>query len=140
MIAKSSWFSPRKYGGWGLTPNCWQGWAYIGLIILLLGGASLLPLPGMWSSGLMFAFGVIFSLDFIDIFLHLKKDERDVIHEALAERNAMWFMVTTLGFGIAYQAGVSVVSSISSVDPVILIALGGSVIIKAITHWYLRNK
>ena len=140
MIAKSSWFSPRKYGGWGLTPNCWQGWAYIGVITLLLVLVSNLNLPGFWSTGLMLALGTIFTVDFIDIFVHLKKDERDVIHEALAERNAMWFMVATLGVGVAYQASVGVVTKSLSLDPVILIALIGSVIVKAATHWYLRNK
>lgn len=29
MIGNPKWFNPRKYTGWGLTPNCWQGWAYI---------------------------------------------------------------------------------------------------------------
>jgi hypothetical protein len=134
MIAKSTWFSPRKFGGWGLTPNCWQGWAYIGIIVLLLAILGSIKLPGFWSTGLMLTVGIIFSLDFIDIFIHLKKDERDILHEALAERNAMWFMVATLGIGIAYQA------SSNNIDPIILIALFGSMIIKAATHWMLHNK
>lgn len=134
MIAKSSWFSPRKFGGWGLTPNCWQGWTYILFISLLIGILGSIKLPGFWSTGLMLAIGIIFSLDFIDIFVHLKKDERDVMHEAIAERNAMWFMVSVLGFGVAYQA------SSNTIDPIILIALVGSMIVKAITHWYLQNK
>jgi len=140
MIAKSSWFSPRKYGGWGLTPNCWQGWAYIGFIALSMGIISNLKLPGFWSTGLMLALGIIFALDFIDIFVHLKKDERDVIHEAIAERNAMWFMVAALAVGIAYQTSVGIITKTTNIDPIIIIALVGSTIIKAMTHWYLRNK
>lgn len=140
MIAKSIWFSHRKYGGWGLTPNCWQGWAYIASIVLLMTLISKLNLPRFWSTGLMLTLGIIFSIDFIDIFIHMKKDERDVIHEAVAERNAMWFMVAALGFGIVYQASIGIVTKTVNIDPVILIALGSSVIVKAATHWYLRNK
>lgn len=135
MIAKSSWFSPRKYGGWGLTPNCWQGYAYIGALVLLLVIISNLQLPGFWSTGLMLAVAAIFSIDFIDIMLHLKKDERDVLHEALAERNAMWTMILVLVIGVAYQT-----SSTGAVDPIILAALAGATVVKAITHWYLRDK
>lgn len=135
MIAKSSWFSPRKYGGWGLTPNCWQGYTYIGVQVALLVFIGNLKLPGYWTTGLMLVFGIIFSIDLIDIMLHLKKDERDVLHEALAERNAMWVMILVLVIGVAFQA-----SSGQAPDPIIIIALVGATITKAITHWYLRDK
>ncbi|HBP51445.1 MAG: hypothetical protein US68_C0003G0010 [Candidatus Shapirobacteria bacterium GW2011_GWE1_38_10] len=140
MIANPKWFSPRKYSGWGLTPNCWQGWAYIALIALPIIVISNLSLPASWSTIFIFIWATIFSLDFIHIFINMKKDERDIAHEAIAERNAMWFIVTALALGIAYQASISVVKNSYQVDPVILIALIGATIVKAITNFYLRNK
>lgn len=34
MIARADWFRRRKYGGWGVSPRTWQGWAYIVAILL----------------------------------------------------------------------------------------------------------
>lgn len=36
MFAKTEWFQKRKYGGWGLTPRTWQGWAYVGGFIAVV--------------------------------------------------------------------------------------------------------
>jgi len=135
MIAKASWFSQRKFGGWGLSPNCWQGWAYIALIALPIILIQYLNLPGFTGTALMLAWSLFFSIDFLMVFFHIKKDERDILHEALAERNAMWFMIMALIVGVAYQTASSGV-----VDPVILVALIGAMIVKAITHFYLRNR
>jgi len=140
MIADPKWFSPRKYGGWGATPNCWQGWAYIGLVILPFIIIPLLHLPGFWSTGLMIVWAIIFSFDLIHIMLNLKKDERDTIHEALAERNAMWFMVTILALGFAYQTAAGIINGVNQIDPIIIVAIFGALIVKAATHWYLRDK
>jgi len=27
MIGNPEWFQRRKYGGWGIFPKTWQGWA-----------------------------------------------------------------------------------------------------------------
>ena len=141
MLGKPEWFDIRKYGGWGLTPKSWQGWAYILAIVLPLGLASILPIADNIKTGLMLGWAILFSVDFIDIMIHLKKDERDSIHEALAERNAMWFMVTVLALGAAYQAGRNAVMGIEEmIDPIILIALFGAMIVKGLTHWYLKDK
>lgn len=140
MIAKAKWFSQRKYSGWGLTPNCWQGWVYIAAVIAPIMVVPYLNLPGQLPTILQIIWAVIIGIDMIDVFFHIKKDERDVLHEALAERNAMWFMVTALAAGVAYQAAVSVASQSYKVDPVIIVALFGALAVKAGTHWYLRNK
>lgn len=140
MFANPNWFSIRKYGGWGLTPNCWQGWAYIATIALPLIFINFLPLPEAYKPIIMFVWVGIFTLDFLIIMFRLKKDERESIHEALAERNAMWFMVATLIVGVAYQTASGIVKNIFEVDPIILVALGGAVIVKSATHLYLRDK
>lgn len=140
MIGNPKWFNHRKYTGWGLTPNCWQGWAYIALIALPIFLINLLPIGGWIKTTIMFVWAIIFSIDFIDIMRKVKRDERDTLHEALAERNAMWFIITTLAVGAAFQAAQGIASQNVKIDPIILIALIGAVITKAITHLYLRNK
>ncbi len=123
MIAKASWFSIRKWGGWGLTPNCWQGWLYIAVLIL--------PLIFIKNIYFVYSWVAIFIIDILYIFLTLKKDEREVLHEALAERNALWMMILILVVGSIIK---------QTLDPIILVALLGATIVKAITHWYLRDK
>jgi len=140
MIANPKWFNHRKYTGWGLSPNCWQGWAYIIVIALPLFLINSLPIDGWIKTTFMFIWAIIFAVDFIDLMRKVKRDERDTLHEALAERNAMWFMITALAIGISFQAGQSIVTNKPNIDPVILVALVGAVITKAITHFYLRDK
>lgn len=140
MLAKPEWFSPRKYGGWGISPNCWQGWAYIAVVAAPIIVIPYLQLPGMTGSWLMGVWSVIFAADVIDIMVRMKKDEREMMHEAIAERNAMWFMVAILAAGVAWQVASGVVKNTNEVDPVILVALIGATLVKALTHWYLREK
>jgi len=123
MIGKSSWFSPRKYGGWGLTPNCWQGWLYVVIAVLPFVLIKNTPVHYFWL--------IVVSLDFVDIMLHLKKDERETLHEALAERNALWVMILILVAGSFIQ---------KEVNPIVVFALIGSTIAKALTHFHLRDK
>jgi len=141
MFGNAKWFSMRKYGGWGLTPNCWQGWIYLAIIIIPFTILSTLKLPGMTATYLQFVWGGIFALDFIFMITKIKKDERETIHEAIAERNAMWFVIIALVIGLAYQVSVGAVKQdMTNIDPIILIALMGAVLIKAATHIYLRDK
>jgi hypothetical protein len=140
MIANPNWFSMRKYGGWGLTPNCWQGWLYIGLCILPFIILNQLTLPENLKTFLLVIYGSIFAIDFLTIIFRLKKDERETLHEALAERNAMWFMITALSIGIIYQSAISITKQSQAIDPIIIIALLGATITKALTHLYLKDK
>lgn len=140
MIGNPKWFSQRKYSGWGLTPNSWQGWAYIGFIALPLIFVDQLPINEQFKTVFLFIWGLVFVVDFIDIMRKIKRDERDKIHEAIAERNAMWFMIAALVVGVAFQTARGIITNQTQIDPVILIALFGAMITKAITHFYLRNK
>jgi hypothetical protein len=140
MIGKKEWFTTRKYTGWGLTPTCWQGWAYIAAIAAPMVVLQYLTIEDNIKTGLMMVWAIIFSIDVIDLMIKIKRDERDTIHEALAERNAMWFMIAALVTGLAYQAASGVIKQSINIDPVIMIALLGATVVKAITHWTLRNK
>ena len=141
MIAKPQWFARRKYTGWGFTPNTWQGWVYILAVIIPFVILQSLPI----AEGLKLVFGIIWAIifiaDFIDIMVHLKKDERDRLHEALAERNALWTIIAVLVIGIGFQAAATAaLGGVVRVDPIILIALITGVIEKAITNLYLSRK
>ncbi|MFA6095151.1 MAG: hypothetical protein WC757_04710 [Candidatus Paceibacterota bacterium] len=140
MIGKPQWFARRKYTGWGFTPSTWQGWVYLLVIIIPFVLLQSLPIGDNLKLILGIVWAVIFIADFIDIMIHLKKDERDRLHEALAERNALWVIIAVLITGIGFQTAVGVASGVVRVDPIILIALIAGVIAKAITNMYLERK
>lgn len=131
MIANPKWFSPRKYTGWGLTPNCWQGWTYTLSFILLVSFISYLPINLVLKNIIIGLIVSVFLVDVFHIMFLLQKDERERLHEALADRNALLFM---LGALIIYF----LVKQIF--DPWLLVALLGATLVKALTHFYLRDK
>ena len=140
MIGNPRWFTRRKYTGWGFTPSTWQGYVYVLLVILpavLL--ASFPPISHARMIAII-VWVVIICFDFIHIMLHLKKDERDTLHEAIAERNALWIMLLVLIIGVGYQTASSVVDKTLHVDPVIIIAIVAATIVKTVTNIYLDKK
>lgn len=141
VIGRPEWFARRKYGGWGIFPKTWQGWLYLAVIIALL--AIVQIIPGLTENQRLISLIVIaaiFALDTLHIMFTMKNDERDRIHEAIAERNALWAMIFVLAVGVAYQAARGVVQGSFEVDPVILIALGAAVLVKAISNIYLDRR
>src|SRR3989344_4076107 len=123
MIGKPKWFRRRKYTGWGFTPVTWQGWVYVFIIVF---PAIMLSYFHVVSQGWIVAFVVwivVFCLDFVDIMIHLPKDERDRLHEAIAERNALWMIMAVLAIGVGYQIASGAVLGVSKVDPIIIIAI-----------------
>lgn len=103
MFANPNWFRPRKYGGWGLMPVTVAGWLYVIAFVLVVSAISASPLSYLVRQGLTALIVIVFMIDIIDIMIRGKKDERDVQHEAIAERNASWAMVTTIVVAVAYQ-------------------------------------
>lgn len=141
MLGKSKWFKWRKYGGWGFWPSCWQGWLYLAILLSSFFLIQVLPLRSDWAKmWVMAAWAAVFAADAIHIFLTLPKDEREVIHEAKAERNALWAMILVLCAGVAYQVASGMVSGWREVDPVIFAALIAGVLVKAATNVYLDSK
>jgi len=143
MIGKSEWFGRRKYTGWGLTPKTWQAWAYLGIMVAPI--IIIQPVQSL-SVDLKMLFTLIwvgiFAIDFVDIMIKVNKtsDEREKIHEAMADRNALWSILLVIVLGIAYQAAQSVITQGFKVDPVIIIALLVGTIAKAATNIYLDKK
>jgi hypothetical protein len=140
MLAKSSWFQKRKYGGWGITPKTWQGWAYLLTFIAILLIFQLLP---FWNDFQRAVFtGVwllILSVDIIQVMIHLKKDELEKIQEAIAERNASWTMAFVLTIGILYQLISSSLNEKIALDPFLALALFGGLIAKSLSYWKLEK-
>ena len=140
MIGKPEWFRRRKYTGWGFTPVTWQGWVYVfGMILPLVLLMGISPIS-QTRIILIVIWALIISYDFIYIIIHLPKDERDMIHEAIAERNALWVIISVLAIGVGYQAASSSVSGVVKVDPIILIAIGAGLVAKIISNVYLDKK
>lgn len=140
MIGKPHWFRRRKYTGWGFTPVTWQGWLYVAIAILPL--VLILNFSPVTQTGIVVLciWALLVGIDFVDIVIHLPKDERDMIHEAIAERNALWVIIVVLAFGVAYQAAAGAVRGVVSVDPVIIVAIVGGLIAKIISNVYLDRR
>ncbi|MDD5252010.1 MAG: hypothetical protein PHT12_05240 [Patescibacteria group bacterium] len=140
MFGKPQWFKRRKYGGWGLVPATWQGWAYIAIMALAILGLQYLPVPEDWIVPAMVVVAGIFAIDVLHVMANVATDERERVHEAVAERNAMWAVIVTLCAGIGWQVASSSVGGETAVDPVIVGALVVAVITKAVTNIYLDRK
>ena len=61
----------------------------------------------------------------------IQKDERERLHEAIADRNALWFLL----FGLVAWAFVT-----QKFDPYFIGILLGATAVKAITQIYLKDK
>ncbi|MBA2710285.1 MAG: hypothetical protein H0U57_06830 [Tatlockia sp.] len=128
----------------GLTPKSWKGWAYILISTIIIGCVSLalhkVDAPEKYQWSISIGLLVLFLLDIIDITRKIKKDERETLHEAFAERNVAWFMSATLSIGVLYQTFISIFKGYFAVDPFIIAAIFGGILIKGLTNWYLSDK
>lgn len=141
MIGKPEWFTRRKYGGWGLFPVAWQGWVYIVLFVAAMFGTQYIPADQNVRVIALGIIGIILVVDTVDLMRRVQKDERDTLHEALAERNALWAVIFVLAAGVAYQAAQSAMrGDATTVDPVIIAALVIGLVVKATTNLYLDRK
>jgi len=77
--------------------------------------------------------------DTTDIMLKMKKDEREKMHEAIAERNALWGVVAVLTAGILYDLITNALQERFYVNPFIAAALIVALLIKSITNLYLLH-
>ncbi|VVC01614.1 Uncharacterised protein [uncultured archaeon] len=141
MFGKPDWFERRKYGGWGLTPKTREGWLYIAAILVPLAIIQAIP---FWSASerwlIIAGWAAFVAFDVFDIMLRMKKDERETLHEALAERNAAWVMVAAIALGILYQAASTALSGALYIDPVLPVALFAGLCAKAATNWKLSRE
>jgi predicted Co/Zn/Cd cation transporter (cation efflux family) len=153
MLGKPQWFKRRKYGGWGFCPASWQGWIYLAVLLASFTLIQLLPMPGgLTRTAAMLAWAAVFSIDAIHIMVKMPRDERERIHEAVAERNALWAMVTALAAAAAYQFAAAYAAGstgmvqlpgsavLGGIDPFIIAALFVGLAAKAATNVYLDSR
>ena len=135
MLGKSNWFQRRKYGGWGISPKTWQGWVYVGVLLIPFiifqslsywDDRTRMIVSGGWI--------LFFGLDITHIMFSLKRDEREYKIEAISERNAAWFMVLILTGGLVYEIITSALQENISVNPFLALALFGGAIVKTISN------
>jgi hypothetical protein len=140
MIGRSEWFTIRKYGGWGIHPKTKEGWIYLFLIIIpfivfhcmsVWSTTTRLIVSLIWVSFLLF--------DIFEIMINLKKDEREKMHEAISERNALWAIVFILTIGLIYHIIESGLRQELYIPPFIIIALVIGASVKTITNVYLEK-
>lgn len=144
IIAKPEWFERRKYGGWGVGIKTWQGAVYLLLLFLSLVVMIIISYLFLKSIIAMFVFiGLWLLFLFIDlgpITWKLKRDERETMHEAIAERNAAWGMMFVLVIGVLIEMIYNIIINRTIyVNPFIVIALIVGIIIKSITNYKLEK-
>ncbi len=138
MIGKSKWFTIRKYGGWGIHPKTKEGWIYLFIVIIPFIIFHILPFWSTTTRLIVSIFWLFFLLfDIFEIMINLKKDEREKIHEAIAERNALWAIVFILTIGLFYHIIESGLKHELYIPPFILIALIIGAIVKTTSNIYL---
>lgn len=128
--------------GWGLSPKTWQGWVYVAVMIapfVVLTNVGT-KIDAQWVNGLMIVWGVVFGIDLISIMIRVPKDEREALHEALSERNALWAMLIVLVAGAGYQAAASYVNGEYEVDPFLIAAIIAATLTKSVSNLYLDKK
>ncbi|MEM4196376.1 MAG: hypothetical protein QW277_04305, partial [Methanothermobacter sp.] len=140
IIARPEWFGRRKYGGWGVSVKTWQGAVYLASVLLILVAVQLLPLNTMARIYVTAAWLVFLFLDMFDVMWKVRRDEREYLHEAVAERNAAWAMMPVLVVGIFIQLISSSLKGDPYVDPVPVIALVAGVITKSVTNYRLERE
>jgi cobalamin synthase len=143
MLGKPEWFMRRKYAGWGIMPKTWQGGVYL---LLILAPLFIMPYIEMTQTTmiLLVLWFVFLGADMVHIMANMPKDERDRVHEAFAERNALWTIIVVLVTGFAFVFAEEIArGSDPLANPailVVIIALFAGVIAKAATNYYLdRN-
>ncbi len=131
MIGNPKWFHSRKYTGWGLTPSCWQGWAYIFIFLIPVAIINSLSISQNNKNYFTIAWTGLLIADTIHIMSQIKKDERERLHEAIADRNALWFLL----FGLITWIIIKQIT-----NPILIGILFGATVIKALTQIYLKDK
>jgi len=141
MIGKPEWFRRREYTGWGAVPKTWQGWAYLAIVLIPFIIFQSLP---YWNEETRITVTIIWIvflfIDMGDVMIRMKRDERGRIHEAIAERNALWIVMIVLVIAMFYQVLTSALQQEIRVDWWIITVLIAGTIAKAASNIYLNKK
>ncbi len=140
MIAKSEWFTRRKYTGWGLTPKTWQGWIYILIAVALSYFLSQLPVEQPFKITVLALLILFLLIDLLQVMSGIKMDEREVKTEALAERNASWSMVAVVAIEVVYISVNQAVFTWYQVLQFLISVLVVGVVVKGLSNFILDRR
>ena len=140
IIARPKWFGRRKYGGWGVSIKPWQGALYLASKIMLILLIQLLPLEAIERLYVTGAWQLFVFIDMFDVMWKVQRDEREYIHEAIAERNAAWAMMPILVVGMFIELILSSLRGEPRVNPFIALALIAGVVAKSVTNYRLEKE
>ncbi|OPY25779.1 MAG: hypothetical protein A4E27_00853 [Methanobacterium sp. PtaU1.Bin242] len=141
IIAKPEWFKKTKYRGWDADIKTWQGAVYVAAVIIVFLFLALNPFMDKMDKVILIGIWALFFLiDLVDVLWKLKKDEREKIHEAFADRNAAWVMMIVLSLGFFMELIYSVLQKSLYIDPFLLIALIAGIIVKIISEYKLEKE
>lgn len=141
IIAKPEWFKKTKYRGWDADIKTWQGAVYVAAVIIVFLVLALNPfMDKMDKVVLIGIWALFFLIDLVDVLWKLKKDEREKIHEAIADRNAAWVMMIVLSLGFFMELIYSALQKSLYIDPFLLIALIAGIIVKIISEYKLEKE
>jgi hypothetical protein len=141
MITNPKWFELQDTG-W-VKPKTWQAWVYIAGILLFQILIYTIELPSFsWTTRIIFdcVLFLVVCIDILQVKSKINNDERDFIHEAIAQRNSSWFMLVTIIIALNYQLISSLIDGKFSYDPWLVIALSGACLVRLISQWYLKDK
>jgi hypothetical protein len=140
MIAQTSWFNRRKYTGWGLSPKTWQGFLYVGIIVVVAIIIQRLPLGDSLKMGLTMIWIGLISIDVLQVMVSIRLDEREQKIEAIAERNASWAMVTALVFVLLYVTNIGSNLKGAELIPMLIFPLIAGVTVKGLSSYILDRR
>ena len=97
MFGNPKWFCPRKFG-WGLGIKEWQGIAYILVFAAVMLLINVMPIQLDYRLALSGIAVAVLVIDILHIMIQVysKLDEREQMHQALAERSASFVAVVGL--------------------------------------------
>jgi hypothetical protein len=141
MFAKKEWFKRRKYGGWGISPANWKGYAYMAAVLLPFIIFQALP---YWSPELRLYVTIgwvaFLFIDVTPVMLTVKRDELEKKIEAYSERNAAWAMMFVIIAGLLYQIISSALAQAFRIDLWLVAALLVGAGAKTITNIVLERR
>jgi cobalamin synthase len=144
MIGKAHWFKYRTFG-WGLAPKTWEGWAYIAILVFLIGGTFAM---GIKDSTKMWIFAIIMTVAVVDMILIMSQlpkvsDERENYHQLIIERNCSFAAIVALLAVALFQTYKNtgfMQSQGLPFDYSIIIILGAMLATKIVSTLYVRTK
>jgi hypothetical protein len=146
MIGKPQWFKYRTFG-WGIAPKTWQGWVYVAVVALLLGGTFAMGINDTTKMWIFSILMVVLLVDIMVILTQLPKynDERENYHQLIIERNCSFAAIAAL-IGVAlyqtYQNRLSLQAGTGAIpfDMSIIIILGAMFLTKVASTLYVKTK